>query len=57
MFDLIPTKDSSEHVLIVNVHSKLLIEILGGIDAEGVSVVQNIDFNNFNQHWALERVR
>lgn len=32
-------------------HSKMVMEVEGGVDAEGVGVVQNTDYNNLSQMW------
>jgi hypothetical protein len=36
--------------------SKLVLETQGGIDAEGVAVVQNTNYKNKSQIWRIEPV-
>ena len=38
---------------IENIKSGLVLEIMGGIDAEGMRVVQNKPYGNLNQLWKL----
>jgi len=45
-----------ENVQIVSAHSQLVLEVQGGIDAEGVGVVQNINYKNKSQIWRIEKV-
>jgi hypothetical protein len=42
-----------ENVQIVSVHSQLVLEVQGGIDAEGVGVVQNTNYKNKSQVWRI----
>lgn len=39
-----------------NAHSKLVMEIEGGIDADGVGIKQNTNFQFLNQIWKFEAV-
>ena len=38
---------------IESAYSKMVMEVEGGVDQDGVGVVQNIDYNNLSQMWAL----
>lgn len=51
LFDLLKMKDDTYRI--VNVNSKLDLEILGGIDEEGIPVVQNKFYNTKNQLWRI----
>ena len=41
---------------IENMHSKMVLEIFGGIDAEGLDIVQNKLFHNKSQYWIFEKI-
>ena len=43
-----------KHFYILNVKSNLVVEIEGGIDAEGMRLVQNKKYCNLNQLWELK---
>jgi hypothetical protein len=43
------------NVQILSVHSQLVLEVQGGIDAEGVGVVQNTNYKNKSQIWRIEK--
>jgi hypothetical protein len=43
-------------VQIVSVYNGLALEIQGGIDAEGLRIVQNINYKNKSQLWKIEPV-
>lgn len=45
-----------DNVQLMSVHSQLVLEVQGGIDAEGVGVVQNINYKNKSQVWRIEKV-
>ena len=49
--------NDAEYILIDSIEprmyllSKMVMEVEGGVDAEGVGVVQNTDYNNLSQMW------
>lgn len=46
----------NQNVQFMSCHSKLVLETQGGIDAEGVAVVQNTNYKNKSQIWRIEPV-
>ena len=41
---------------IMNMKSNQVLEIEGGIDVDGMRIVQNVYYKNLNQLWSVEQV-
>jgi hypothetical protein len=48
--------DEANYYYIENVKSKMVLELQGGIDAEGMAVVQNKNYKNLNQMWRFDNI-
>ena len=44
-------------IQLMSMHSGLVLEVQGGIDADGVGVVQNTNYKNRSQVWRFEEVK
>ncbi len=43
-------------IQLMSMHSGLVLEVQGGIDADGVGVVQNTNYKNRSQVWRFEEI-
>ena len=43
-------------VQIMSLHSGLVLEIQGGIDADGMLVIQNTNYKNKSQFWSIQPI-
>ena len=57
LWRIVKENDVEDAYKIENVKSGQVIEIEGGIDADGMRVVQNAYYKNLNQLWKIEQLQ